>query len=237
MEQMVDKIHMHNYTSVKFVQHKHVRIMLPGKPYLIFVDEIDLVLSRIIKLFSEYKQKLQACNILFCSNKTTLEDITCFLFRCCYHAEDFKRNLHCLVQPENSQSHITDEILSSLLKKLRKAQAYLTIIMADKKSRWYTDLSIYLSELEVLTDDQSKVFYEKYITPRRQNTRNKTVCVVFMSDHECVGKTYQINKACDHFNLECIHIPFNSPKLDKDFVVDRLNKRQQKKKKIMQKIK
>ena len=207
-------------------KHKKIRIMLGGKPHLYYVDEPDLVLSRLIKLFSDHNQEPQACQILFCTNKTTLEEVTCFLFRCCYHALDFKRNLYCLVQPENLQNHITDEILSILVKKLREADAYFTIITVDRNNRWYTDLSIYLEELEVLTDDQSKRFYEKYIDNfnqrQSQQHHGKTdnpVCVVFMSDDECVGKTYQINRTCKRFKLECVHIPFNSPKVDKDFVL------------------
>ena len=223
---------IHRVDTQRFVmqnQEKNRKLLLSGKPHLYFVDEVDLVLEHVINIFSEFDQEPRASQIMFCSIETTLEEMTCFLHRCCFHAEDEVRNLYCLVQPENLQIHITEEILFVLLKKLREKQARLTIICADKTNRWYSDLSIYLSELEPLTDRQRETFHEQYIISldnaaksSRSQSSYRAVCVVFLSDTECAGKTYQIKETCDRFKLECVQIPFNSPTVDRDFVVDRL---------------
>eukprot|EP01084_Bolivina_argentea_P131761 232539_1 len=84
---------------------------------LYHTDSNDLVLSRVIKLFSFVNQQPHASQILICSQETTFEDLNCFLHRCCYH--DIDGLLYCLVQPENLKSNVTDEILKILFQQLR----------------------------------------------------------------------------------------------------------------------
>ena len=99
-----------------------------------------------------------------------------------------------------------------------------------------------MDELELLTDTQREKFYKQYICTDfnkykqiDNNNNNNPYCCVFLSDEECVGKSYEITKICTKNKFKMIHIPFNSPKIDKDFVVDRLIRaqRQPKNKKII----
>eukprot|EP01083_Nonionella_stella_P088349 246159_1 len=206
---------------------------------LYHTDSSDLVLSRVIKLFSHVNQPPHASQILICSRDTTFEDLNCFLHRCCYHDEDDL--LYCLIQPENLPSNVTDEILKILFQQLRSAsRAFFTVITADRKSKWFSYLQIYSDVLDPLTDMQREEFYTKYICTDFDAFKNgkmveinniaksiqneNPLCMVFLSDEECVGKSYEITKECKKNHFVMIHVPFNSPKVDKDFVVDRLTR-------------
>ena len=219
---------------------------------LYHTDESDVVLARVIKLFSFVNQQPQASQILMCRSNTNFEEINCFLHRCSHHNNQ-ERLLYCLVQPEYLKETVTDEILQILFKTLRNTRAFFTVITADKKSKWYSYLQIYNEVLEPLTDTQRETFYKKYICTDldtfihslknfnrfslrgdNQNVQQNPLCMVFLSEEECVGKTHEIKRLCKdpaawlqtkdrpkdrNLKFHLVHIPFNSPKVDKDFVV------------------
>ena len=223
---------------------------------LFHTDESDVVLARVIKLFSLLKQQPQASQILMCRPNTSFEEINCFLFRCCHHNKSSEQKLYCLVQPESLRETVTDETLQILFKTLRNTQNFFTVITADKKSKWYSYLQIYNDVLEPLTENQRAAFYKKYIgtdletfikglrNPLSAQTstygdslradhlgpivveQQNPLCKVYMSVEECVGKTHEIKRLCKEnkdVNFHLVHIPFNSPKVDKDFVVSRMS--------------
>lgn len=226
---------------------------------LFHTNESDVVLARVIKLFSLLKQQPQASQILMCRPDTSFEEINCFLFRCCHHKSSEQQKLYCLVQPESLKETVTDETLQILFKTLRNTQNFFTVITSEQKSKWYSYLQIYNDVLEPLTEKQRGAFYKEYISTdldtfvkghnaplSGQSSRYRDslradasthhgpipteqqnpLCMVFMSVEECVGKTHEIKRLCEKtkdVNFHLVHIPFNSPKVDKDFVVQRMS--------------
>merc|ERR1739845_53529 len=48
------------------------------------------------------------------------------------------------------------------------------------------------------------------------------LCLVFMSQTECVGKSHVIRQIAENNNYKLIHVPINTKKINYQFVVDRL---------------
>eukprot|EP01084_Bolivina_argentea_P130694 230723_1 len=203
---------------------KHTSVTF-RQPHLYVVDEEDLILSIVMKCFSDHSVDiLQASQILFCCSKTSLEEVTCFLYRCCCYKKTANKQLYCLIKPENLKPEITREILNSLLTLIDK-DASLIIITASTTNRWYSDLRIYQQQTPVITDTECREFYSKYIGSfDRHRIDFKPGVKIFVSSESAVGKSFEIKEEAHKQNLVLIHIPFNSPTVDKDFVVHRLTR-------------
>ena len=60
-----------------------MRLLQRGKPHLYYVEDCDLILSRVIKIFVSQESVPRASTVLFCDSRTSSEQVLCFLDRCC----------------------------------------------------------------------------------------------------------------------------------------------------------
>ncbi|ETO22967.1 hypothetical protein RFI_14220 [Reticulomyxa filosa] len=199
-----------------------------GKPYLHICQETQ-VLSHVLKLYLMEGQTPTACRVLFCDQSTTIEQLECFMLRCLADT-GVDPCLHCLVLPELLSYSVQCEFVNMLRRQLKNKMDYLLrIICVESQSVIAQGFHVYRdNDPLALRQDESRQFYQKMLSSNWeafQNQTNTTPFVqVFLSQNECVGKSYVINQMVHKLNLKkghFVHVPINTCTVDINFLVDR----------------
>ncbi|ETO27488.1 hypothetical protein RFI_09647 [Reticulomyxa filosa] len=135
--------------------------------------------------------------------------------------------LYCIVQPELLERAIY-QIFETMLPRYYK-QCVLAIITNSKTGIAATFAAFRDSETPLLHQKESTEFYNKIFCSNLKDFKDRKnqapLVTVFLSQNECVGKTYHLNQQVDiikpsedHF----VHVPINSSVIDRDFIVEKL---------------
>ena len=137
--------------------------------------------------------------------------------------------LHILVQPERLHPEIQDKFLKILSKYVnpRGSQALFAIVTADSRSKIYFQLNAFANYTHrAFTENDRRRFFKEILCSAPDEfhaKRNKApLCAVYLSQSECVGKSYVIRKISSNNQHGLIHVPINTRSMDLDFIVDRL---------------
>ncbi|ETO22335.1 hypothetical protein RFI_14861 [Reticulomyxa filosa] len=185
--------------------------------YLLFVNINNVI---VVHLFECWKK------VLFCEQTTTIEQLECFLFRAT--PSGFAASLHCLVQPELLSVPVQQVLIVKLLKCMTHPNGLLAVITTNIQSIVSQYLIEYRgTDIPLLTREEKLQFYggifcgtfDEY----KKHKKKVPFVQVYISKHECVGKSYLISGLANQLRLphHFVHIPFNSSVVDRDFVVDK----------------
>eukprot|EP01083_Nonionella_stella_P238378 835382_1 len=214
-----------------------------GRPNLL------LVLNKKNAIFSTLKLYLKTDNIpiaayqvLICDSKTSSEEIHIFIHRCLQNELRYDRKrgipLFCILFPEELNNTVLDQTIDEfnemLLGKVQKTKHYaLIVISCDQANSLSSLLGQYrITNLSKLKDKESESIRNLLFSANkndindRHNTQKAPFVEIFSSKTCGSGKTFMIKQKGLYVNhrsdMSTIRIPFNSPTMDLDFIVDRL---------------
>ena len=201
-----------------------------GRPYLYHCERQSEVLDTVLKLFILQNQIPSPSRVLFCNELTTQETLECFLQRLKIKTKHQISVLHCLVQPENLSLKIKEKFVDILQKYMYGEEGLLAIVMCDKKDRIFNQLmSYYATRLALTQYDRIQFFqiilqkdWDTFCESNDKININKPFCGVFLSQRECVGKSYVIQKMARDAKCPLIHIPIMTQTVDYTFVISKL---------------
>ena len=200
-----------------------------GRPHVYVIDNPELILDGVLKLFISQNQQPTASRVIFCDESTTVEHIECLLRRACIKPQQQlqgKSILHCLVQPEKLRLGIIDNIISMMPKYMYQNGCLLAVVTSNKTNRIYEQLMSFYRVRQAWIERERIMFFESILETdlnRFHEKQNENpLCAVFLSQRECVGKSFIIGKEAKKHDHKLCHIPINTKTVDVDFVVDRL---------------
>eukprot|EP01083_Nonionella_stella_P028845 79489_1 len=220
-----DRLYLHDHIQMKI--GKPITL-LTKKQHLFFCENQAFVLHRVIKLFLSRSQRPTANRTLFCDQTTTMEQVQCLLMRCQWEKYS-EPPLFCIVQPELLQTSVQIYILNALPKYIKHSHAIITIITTTKDNKIYQKWSAFKCwNLPVFCESEKKEFFESILCKSDAEFNSdeeeyaKPLCKLIMSQNECVGKTYRIQKMAEAAGYTLIHVPINTKIADLDFIVHRM---------------
>ena len=211
-----------------------------GRPNLLITKERSEAIFATLNLYysSSSKNVILAHQILVCNKSLSAEDVFIFVFRCLQNEKRFKYHrvhsipVYCLLFPEDLDIDVLDETVSIfnqyLLSKNQKTVHYsLMVISCIENNALCHRLTSYRTTLSLNTSDDicSNLFNGSNDNDILRN--NKLFVQLYKSNCVGLGKSYMIKQMTTKIQRnkkDLIRIPFNSPDIDLDFVVERLYK-------------
>ncbi|ETO22089.1 hypothetical protein RFI_15114 [Reticulomyxa filosa] len=163
--------------------------------------------------------------VFFCDYSTNIEQLECFLLRA---SSSLLTHLHCLIQPELLPRPLQQALVTLLPKYMHKPTCLLAIITTDGKSIVPQTFTVFRDmDALLLALNESRMFYSSVMCGSLEDfekRKNHSPFVqVFLSQHECVGKSYLISSIQKKLQIKpkhFVHIPINTSVVDRDFIVD-----------------
>eukprot|EP01083_Nonionella_stella_P134475 409138_1 len=217
-----------------------------ARPNLLIVKQRSEAIFATLNLYftssvlsKSFTDLLSPHQVLLCTKHTTSEDIFIFIFRCLQNEKRFKYNgisaapLYCLLFPEDLNHHILDDTVRLfnyyLLSKNQAVIHYsLLVISCDESNTLCHILSAYRTNTVSCTVSSnicSTLFNGTNDNEMMKN--DKPFIQLYQSLAVGLGKSFVIKEKATQWQgnkEDLIRIPFNSPKIDLDFVVERLYK-------------
>eukprot|EP01084_Bolivina_argentea_P250891 420555_1 len=200
-------------------------VLLSKKPHLFYCQDQAFLLHRIIKLFLSRGQRPTANRILFCDDKTTIEQIECMFMRSAL--KDYaEAALFCVIQPELLQLTVQDHFLDVLPKYVHKSKSVFVTITCTRDNKIYQKMSAFRFLLDTFIDKDSYAFFEQILCRNDQEFQDenntKPLCKLILSQNECVGKSYWIKKMAATDGYYLVHVPINTKVADLEFIVQQM---------------
>ena len=108
-----------------------------------------------------------------------------------------------------------------------KNWALFAIVTADARNKIYFQLQAFANYTQrAFTENERKNFFFHVLCSNlvefNKNSNKAPLCAVYMSQQDCVGKSYVIRQIAADNNHGLIHVPINTQHINLDFIVDRL---------------